>query len=156
MMDLIAKYTVEQIIVYAAILALAIKGVVEFIKWCQGLYKDKFNEDYNEKTKEQYCEVQIGEFIQSNKRLEQKLDNITTTMNEKIDKIEDQLTLLSSSSRNDIKAWMVETHHKCMKEESIDDFTKDVVERRFEDYEKLGGNSYIKNLVSQMRELPIK
>lgn len=163
MLELLATFTIKQILVYFVLLCLAIRGAVSFFDWGKEQYQKKFNIDYVEKTeketlKQHYkeCNSQHQESIQMYHNLENKIDNLCNTMNEKINDIEGQLKLLSSSSRNDIKAWIVETHHKAVKEQQIDDFTRDVVEKRFEDYRRLGGNSYIESLVKEIRELPMK
>lgn len=163
MLELLAAFSIEQIIIYALMLGLAIKGGVDFTFWAKEKYQQKFDKDHAQLTKQEMleehykkCSEQHQESVEKYNNLEKKIDNLTDTFNTKLDKMEDQLVLLSSSSKNDIKAWIVETHHKCIKEGFIDDFTKDIVEKRFEDYTKLGGNSYVKNLVEEMRTLPLK
>lgn len=163
MLELLSEFSASQIIIYTIMLALAIKGGVEFFNWCKQQYQIKFDKDYQKKTQEEIlkkhceeCETQFKEALDMCGTLEEKIDNLTDVFSVQVDKIESQLSLLSSCSRNDIKAWIVETHHRCIKEGCIDDFTKDTVERRFQNYKDLGGNSYIEELVKEIRELPLK
>lgn len=163
MLELLTAFSIQQIIIYAVMLGLAIKGGVDFVYWMREKYQQKFDRDHAQITKQQMleehykkCSDQHEESVKKYNNLENKIDNLTDTLNTKVDIIENQLVLLSSSSKNDIKAWIVETHHKCIQEGYIDDFTKDIVEKRFEDYTKLGGNSYVENLVKELRGLPLK
>ena len=156
MLELLSAFTLKQIIAFLIMSALAIRGVLDFYDWAKNKYKEKFNKDYDKlKEQEDYeehcksCELQYEE-------LEKNIKDLIESLEKKFNYIENQLIILSSNSRNDIKAWIVDIHHKCVKEQQIDDFTKDIVERRFEDYKTLGGNSYIKNLVQEIRELPLK
>lgn len=163
MLELFSNFSIQQIILYTIVFCLAVKGIVEFYDWIKQKYEEKFNEDYNNKSQQQMleeyrqkCTEQHEESMIKYNSLEDKIDNLTDTINQEFGKIDERLILLSHSSLNDIKAWIVETHHKYTKEGFIDDFTKDVVEKRFEDYKKLGGNSYIESLVEEIRRLPLR
>ena len=67
---------------------------------------------------------------------------------------EDTLDMLVESDRDDIKSWLVQQYHYFMKLGSIDDFSKDTIEKRATHYFTEGGNSYIENLLKQIRKLP--
>lgn len=163
MLELLAAFSTKQILVYAIMLAFALKGLVDFTSWGKEQYLKKFNKDYNalieKQTLKDYCkssDERFTEIIQKHDELVTTIEDMTDKVDQKVASIEEQLTHLASYSRNDIKAWIVETHHKCMKEQCIDDFTKDLVERRFVDYVQLNGNSYVKTLVEEIRKLPLK
>jgi membrane-associated HD superfamily phosphohydrolase len=163
MLELLAAFSIKQIVTYAIMLAFALKGIVDFATWGREQYQKKFNKDYNalieQQTLKNHCEKEddrYTEMMQKQDELVTKFDNMESKFNQKVASMEEQLTYLADYSRNDIKAWIVETHHKCMKEKCIDDFTKDLVERRFVDYVQLKGNSYVKTLVEEIRKLPLK
>jgi hypothetical protein len=163
MLELLSTFSVEQIILYTVMLSFALKGGVEFFKWCKNLYQEKFDKDYEKRSQEELlakyyeeCSAQNKESKERYETLEKKIDCLTESLALQINKIEGQLNLLSSSSRNDIKAWIVATHHSCIEEGCIDDFTKDLVEKRYQDYVNLGGNSYVESLVEEIRKLPLK
>ena len=163
MLELLATFSIEQIIIYTIMLCLTIKGGVDFVYWVKEKYQQKFNKDHAQLSKQEMledhykkCVDQHSESVEKYNNLENKIDCLSDTINKKIDKIENSLVLLTNSSKNDIKAWIVETHHKCAEEGYIDDFTKDIIEKRFEDYTKLGGNSYVRTLVEEMRAMPHK
>lgn len=161
MENLFTTFSVEQIIFYAIMLGIAIKGVWDFVDWCIKKYKNKFNKDYEAKSKEELleqhylnCKEQHIESMQRYNDLETKIGSFMETVNTKVDNIEGQLKQLTISDMHDIKGWIVEKHHKVMKKGWIDDFTMDILEKRYNDYLKEGGNSYIANLMDEMRGLP--
>ena len=150
MLDLLQTFSIQQIIIFCILGALSVKGVIEFFKWCKGLYDEKFNKDYK-KIKE---EESITNLLEKYDNLEQKIDYLTTQMGIRVDKIESQLNLLTQSDMNDIKGWIVEKHHNLIKQGWVDDFTMDTLERRYSDYKAEEGNSYIKSLMTELRALP--
>lgn len=161
MNELLTTFSVEQIIIYTIMLGFAIKGCVDFADWIKKKYNEKFNKDYTAKTKEEIleqhyinCSKQHEESIQKYNDLEDILYNFMETVNEKVDKIEEQVSQLTRSDMHDIKGWIVEKHHKIIKQGWVDDFTMDIIEKRYSDYLAQGGNSYIKGLITELRNLP--
>lgn len=158
MLEFLAAFSVEQILLYTVMLVLAIKWLIEIIKWAKGLYNEKFNADYaklndKEKAKEQHEET-LRKHEEYAVSLEKKIDKLTEVFNERIGKIESQLELLTESDMHDIKGWIVDKHHHYVKTGWIDDFTMDTIEKRYSDYVKENGNSYVKGLVNELRALP--
>ena len=154
MLELLATFSVKQIIVYSIMLALAIKGTISFFDWCKEKYQEKFNKDYLTLNKQEKFEKQYLEFLEKYDILENKIDNLTEGMKQRVNEIDAQLKLLTKSDMHDIKGWVVDKHHELIKQQWVDDFTMDVIERRFSDYEAENGNSYISGLVSEIRALP--
>ena len=74
-----------------------------------------------------------------------------------MESIQSKMDLLIESDKDDIKAWITEKHHfYCYQQKYIDDYTLDCLEKRFTRYEAEGGNSFIHNLMDDLRELPRK
>ena len=163
MLELLSAFSVHQILIFSLMLILAIRGCIDTFAYFKNLYHEKFTHDYNSLQKEddfkrfqQHTDECLAEYTKQSEALISQVKEATQEFEVKIGQIEERLTDLSSYSKNDIKAWLVETHHKCMREGYIDDFTKDLIERRFKDYQKLGGNSYAETLVQELRTLPLK
>jgi hypothetical protein len=161
MLEILSAFSVYQIIVYTVMLALTIKGGVDFFGWVKEKYQAKFNKDYNKKKDEETlhghyekCINQYSESIKCYNALNDKIDVFAENINQKVGNIEAQVAQLVDSDRNDIKSWIVEKHHELIKKGWVDDFTMDIIERRFADYVAEGGNSYIKGLVNELRTLP--
>jgi len=161
MLELLSAFSVDQIIVYTIMLIFAIKGGVDLFLWAKDLYQKKFNKDHAKLNKQEVleqhyanCKKQHIESIQRYETLSSKIDLLTETMSTKVDKIEAQLKQLTDSDMHDIKGWIVEKHHKLMKQGWVDDFTMDTLEKRYSDYTLEGGNSYISGLMNELRALP--
>ena len=143
MLELLSKFTLDKIVVYTVMLLFAVKGFADLYCWFRGKYGEKFKKDYIKATKEQQIKMQ-------HQNIEAKIN----MMAEQINRIETQVNQLIESDMHDIKSWIVEKHHFLKKQGFVDDFTMDVIEKRFSDYVKENGNSYIKGLVGDIRKLP--
>jgi hypothetical protein len=74
---------------------------------------------------------------------------------EKIDKLTQMVELLLTSDRDNIKAYIVEKHHYfCYNRKWIDDYSMDCIEKKYETYKKENGNSYVGDLMKELRALP--
>ena len=161
MLELLAAFSVEQILVFSIMLVLAIKGGVDLFDWAHEKYIKKFNKDHlalnqQESLKQQHEEYikQQTESLERYVALENKLYSLTEDINKKVNNIESQLAQLTKSDMHDIKSWVVEKHHYLTEQGWVDDFTMDTIEKRFEDYKKEKGNSYVAGLVEEIRALP--
>lgn len=94
--------------------------------------------------------------------LQQILDTLTSigsslqNLEARMDTAEARLNSLTESDMHDIKAWIVGQYHKFYIEQGwIDSYSAETIERRYGDYIKEGGNSYIKVLIERLRTLPM-
>ena len=140
MIDLLKTFSIQQIIIFIVLLALAIKGVVSFIDWL----KNK----NNEVAKKTQTSVQIIEDIEKH---EQEIDEINSSIKDLTKKID----ILIDSDKDAIKAYITKEHHYfCYERGWIDDYSLDCIEKRYEHYEAQGGNSFIEDLMKDLRDLP--
>lgn len=160
MIDLLNTLTVDQILLYLVMFALAAKEVINFISWAKEKYSLKFNKDYDRKKElekfERFCEKlqeQNENTQQMCEKLEEKIDDLSDTVSSRIDDVENKINKITTSNMHDIKSWIVDKHHTLIKQSSIDDFTMDTLEKRYSDYVSLGGNSYIGGLMAELRKL---
>lgn len=161
MLDLFTKVPVDQVIINTIMLALAIRGCVDFFAWCKETYKARFDIDYSKKKKEEKLLAHYEELakLQAQSQagyteLTQKLDQMTAAMDTRMSCIEKQLKQLTDSDMHDIKGWIVTKHHEYTQKGWVDDFTMDTIEKRFGDYILEGGNSYVEGLMAEIRDLP--
>lgn len=85
------------------------------------------------------------------------ISKISKTLDEHVlmlESLSDDLALMHQMARNDLKSWLTEQHHRYMKRGWIDDYSMDCVELRYTDYCELGGNSFIGELIRELRTLP--
>ena len=71
-----------------------------------------------------------------------------------VEGIATQINALIDSDKDDIKSFIVkEHHHFCYNQGWIDDYSMDGIEKRFKHYQDEGGNSYIEELMRDLRQL---
>lgn len=144
MIQLLSNFSAHEVLMFIVMLAIAFKSVVDFIDWLKGkinTHDDKTQEEYNSSQKDeewrQKVETQMNEFSKT-------LSYLTTTVD-----------LLKASDKDAIKSYITEKHHFfCYQKKWIDDYTLDCLERRYQHYVEENGNSFIKSLMAELRELP--
>lgn len=63
--------------------------------------------------------------------------------------------ILIESDKDDIKAWITQQHHYfCYQLGHIDDFSLDCIEKRYDHYKEENGNSFVSDLMNDIRALP--
>lgn len=149
--QLLAKYSITEIVVFLVILGFAIKELVTFFDWAHNRLRKTFDkEDEHEEIKEQLDTVVS--------RLNDIETHFNTMINEnrvKYNEMQQSIDLLIASDKDDIKAWITAQHHLFVYEyKCIDDYSLDCIEKRFAHYRDEGGNSFIELLMSEIRALP--
>lgn len=146
MIDLLSQYSISEILIFIVILALAFKGVVSFFDWLsQRVEKHYFHKQ----------EKKEGEDIQN-----EKINSVLASqqaMLEEINQIKSTLNLLVESDRDSIKSFITKEYKQYVEEQGwIDEYSLEILEKRFHTYELEGGNSFILQLMSEIRALPHK
>ena len=137
MEELISRFTLNQIVLFTIILAIAIKSLVDFLDWIrkrarQAVYEKEFP----------------GQLAKKN---EQQLKNIK----QQIKNLNENINLLIQSDKDAIKYTIVKQHHYfCYDQKHIDDYSMECLERRYSHYKQEGGNSYVQDLMKELRDLP--
>lgn len=132
MLELLSTFSAEQIILFLILLAFASKELINL--W--DFFKQKINFGFNMKK---------GKEVSANilKDLVQKVENISA-----------RLDLLTESDKDDIRGWIVERYHYYKNIDiPIDSFTMDTIEKRYQHYKDEGGNSYIKDIMEELRDM---
>ena len=81
---------------------------------------------------------------------QEETDNVLQKLSEKIN-------ILIESDRDDIKSYITREHHYfCYKVGWIDDFSLDCIEKRYKHYIDEGGNTFVEDLMNELRALPKK
>lgn len=137
MLDLIKSYSMTEIATFIILLALAIKGVIDFYDWAKGRIKKPIDKEYNEQ------------------EMQKKVFDTLTSHNEQIDKMSKAITILINSDKDDIKAWITEKHHYfCYELGYIDDYNFQCIEARYQHYKEEKGNTFIDSFMEDIRALP--
>ena len=142
LIQLFSQFSLGQILIIIILLGLSAKGVVTFFDWV----KERLYKLSNKQLKSKKANEQI-------KNQEETINNLKKD----VEKIQNSIDTLIESDEENIKAWITEKHHYyCYEKKYIDDYTLDCLERRFTRYEEEGGNSFVHNLMDDLRDLPRK
>ena len=147
MAELITNYSWSEIILFVIAFAAAIKGVVTFWDWG----KDRLRKVYDKEDKIE----EIKSLIVENIKQMNEFSNIQAQTINEIQHLKENITNLTASDKDDIKAWITEKHHHfCYDIRYIDDYSLDCIEKRYAHYVDEGGNSFISKLMEEIRNLP--
>lgn len=151
MLDLLSNYTVSEIIIFLVLLALAVKGVVSYGDWGMNRLRKIFN-------KETQREKEKREIEEHFTKQDEKIENLRESLQkniETLDQILNKIDLLMDSDKDSIKSYITEKHHYFVYENKwIDDYSLDCLERRYKHYVNEGGNSFVLDLMEDLRDLP--
>lgn len=150
MSALMSQFALEQIILFAVLLAVAIRGVVDFILWFRGRMKARVHEQERpEELQKQLEQIEathcahIESLKAKDELLQKDIDNVAT-----------DVKLLIESDKSSILAWITQQHHYFLRMGWIDDFSLMTIEKRFKYYKEEGGNSFAEDLMHDLRKLP--
>lgn len=151
MKALIDSYSVGEIIIFIIILALAIKEFISLLDW----FKSRGKKYYDKQEEPQKNMNEIHEKLQRNEEDMKDLAKSQLETHQIIQQLMEKLDMLIESDKDDIKSFITKEHHYFVQQKgSIDVFSLDCIERRYKHYTDEGGNSFIKDLMKEIRELP--
>lgn len=76
------------------------------------------------------------------------------TVLDQVKQISNKIDLLQESDRDSIKSWIVMLYHKYKEDDTqLDSMQMDLLERRYKHYKEEGGNSYIDELMEELRTI---
>lgn len=136
MVQFFQQYTIEATIIFLFMFGTALKQGYELVQY----FRNK-TVDHVDKIREQ--EEALEQVIKNMQQQQKQLQSIT-------DKIDELLV----SDKDSIKSWIVMLYKQYKKDPSgLDSMQMDLLERRFSHYKQEGGNSYIDNLMQELREI---
>ena len=151
MTELLEQYSISEIIIFIVLLASSFKGLVTFwdwfIKWLKGI----FQKDQDRENQKAALNAEIQKNLNQIQEIVRKQDELIGQINT----IQKTVDLLVHSDKDDIKSWITKEHHYfCYEQKFIDDYSLDCIEKRFTHYKEEGGNSFIEELMKELRALP--
>ena len=148
MKDLVEIYSTQEILLFLVIFASAVKGFVSFWDWGYGRLKQMFKKENDKEQEIDSIQVQFNEHIKN-------YEIMQNTQNETLRILIDKINLLIDSDKDSIKSFITERHHHfCCDKKWIDDYSLDCIEKRYKHYTDEGGNSFIHDLMKELRALP--
>ena len=146
MKELLENFSIQEILMFIVLLAVAIKGAIGWYDWAKDRMNKKFEKTSEDNKEKEELRKDIDSLMESNKEILEKIDKITGKVN-----------LLMDSDKDDIKAYITREHHYfCYTLGYIDDYNLDCIERRYSHYKEEGGNSFVADLMGEIRALPKK
>ena len=151
MAELLSQYTIPQIILFIAALIFIVKGVQDTIDFFKNKYNQKFNKDYDTKTKE----IRLEEFYEMAGEQHKEVMMEMEKVSESVNQLSQRIDKLTESDMHDIKQFIVREYHYFVEQKKwIDDYSLDTILLRYADYKQEGGNSYIEMLIDEIKKLP--
>ena len=151
MLELLTTYSVAEILIFVFMLAVALKGVISLWDWIV----DRLRKVFTKEAKAIKDKEDVEEHFKRNDEAIRKLTECQVLNAETFKALEDKINLLIDSDKDDIKSWITEKHHFYVyQQEWIDDYTLDCIEKRYHHYKDEGGNSFIRDLMIEIRQLP--
>ena len=155
MEELFTKYSLTEIILFIFVFATSLKGF--FTLW--DYFYDKIKRHFKEETEEEQDKIDITKQLAD---ISAQIENINAQhildrqeLIKKINETNATISVLLASDKDDIKAWITQQHHYfCYELKCIDDFSLDCIEKRYRHYVDEGGNSFVANLMNEIRALP--
>lgn len=147
MEELLARFELTDIIIMLTLLIVGVEKLIKAIDWLRARFRKSYDEENTLKE----------EVEDLNKFYEEKkiVDDGFAKVNARIDSICDLVNMLVESDKESIKAYITERHHFFVQERKwIDYHSMDCLERRFAIYEKEHGNSFVEDLMNDLRQLP--
>lgn len=151
MTELLESYSLGEVISFIVTFALATKGLVTFWDWAV----DRIKKSFHKQTQKERELQALEEKIERNEQTINEVSKKQEESKETLDKLTDNIHMLIQSDKDSIKAYITKEHHYyCYKQEWIDDYTLDCIEKRYVHYQEEGGNSFIGDLMEELRALP--
>ena len=151
MLDFLKSYSLSEILIFLIMFAIAFKSIITFWDW----FAEKMRKWFGKQNKEEFAHKQIEDGISDIKKEVERIADIQSNSLKKLNNIENKVKLLSEADQADIKAWITERHHYfCYERKWIDDYNLDCIEKRYYYYKLEGGNSFVADLMEEIRALP--
>jgi len=151
MKELLQNFSIQQILIFIVLLAIAIKGVSSWFDWL----KQKEESIFNKKKEKETLRQDIDNLIKSQEDMKCDINACQMQIKDTIEGISKAITILTNSDKDDIKAWITEKHHYfCYELGYIDDYSLDCIEKRYAHYKEEGGNTFIDHFMEEIRALP--
>lgn len=151
MNNLLTQYSLTEIFVFLFAFIAALKTTLVSIDWLWERIGKIFAKHHKEEDDQEWFLSEIKE----NKEQIKNLYELNAATEKNLNEIMNSIQLLLKSDKDDIKAWITEKHHfYCYEKRHIDDYSLDCIEKRYAHYQDEGGNSFVEDLMKDIRKLP--
>ena len=152
MLELLTKYSIGEIILFIVVAAVAFKKVADFIDWLHEKITKRDKKKIEQQQHEEDAKIREEEMKARVEAMETQMKEVVGVLND----ISKKVNILTESDKDAIKAWITREHHYyCYQKGWIDDYSLDCLERRYTHYKEENGNSFISELMNEIRGLPM-
>ena len=149
--SVLKDFPISEILLCIIGVLVLIKWIIEYFDWGHKRTKDK----YDQETERKKNIEDINKKLNQNSEDIKMLIEMQKQQNEKIEQQNLRIELLIDSDKDDIKAFITEKYHYFVEVKGwIDDYSLDCLERRFQHYKDENGNSFVADLMSEIKRLP--
>lgn len=153
MIDILTKYSLSQIIIFAILLILALKSMFSFFEWA----KAKIMTIAKRENRYQQLQNMIAEEKRERKQELNAIHFNLSGLSQFVEKITQKIDLLLQSDRDDIKSFITRQYNYfVLQKKQIDHYSLQAIEKRYAHYVEEGGNSFVENMMIALRQLPRK
>ena len=149
--NLLTQYSLTEILVFLFVLITALKTTLTSVEWLW----ERISRIFKKQQQDVEHQEDFTKFVQDSEKQIKELYELHSKTEANLNKIIDSIQLLINSDKDDIKAWITEKHHYyCYEKRHIDDYSLDCIEKRYAHYKDEGGNSFVEDLMRDIRRLP--
>ena len=149
--SVLKDFPISEILLCIVGVLVLVKWIIEYFDWGHKRTKDKYDQEAERKKNIE----DINEKLNQNSEDIKMLIKMQKQQNEKIEQQNLRIELLINSDKDDIKAFITEKYHYFVEVRGwIDDYSLDCLEKRFQHYRDENGNSFVADLMSEIKRLP--
>ena len=150
MKQLLSNYSAGQIFLFLILVGIAIKEIISFFDWAS----ERLSKQVDKEKKPIKLEEKLSNAIEERNQQIKEIRQDQNKIEQSILAMNNKLNMLIDSDRDSIKAWITAQHHHFMEKGHIDYYSLDCISRRYEDYKRQEGNTFIDELMEEINELP--
>ena len=148
---LLTQYSVAELILLIIIILFAAKALNEVCSYFYNKFKQHFGIINEKETWEEDISKGLKNILQEIEFLKEQ--NNKTYKHQK--EMDAAIALVQERLQENTRSYLIDAHHKfCYEIHAIDDLNLQAMERRYLYYKTAGGNSFIDNLMDDVRALP--
>ena len=145
------QYSFQELVLLIIIVLFALKAFNEVVAYFYTKIKNYFGIQNN---KEQW-EQKITKSLQDIQEEIQTLKDQNSQTHRRQEDTDLSVTLIQERLQENSRSYLIDTHHKfCYEVKAIDDLNLQSMERRYLYYKTAGGDSFVDNLMDEVRALP--
>lgn len=139
------------IVLCCIMIFLALRGIIEYRNWIKTVTDEAYEKRKKQEERDQRVEKMVADYNKELINISQAIEYIKKSLT----KLDSQVDNLTKSDKDDIKAYITNQYHYFVDGKGwIDDYSMDCIEKRYDMYKTYKGNTFIDDLMEQLRALP--